>query len=165
MPSIWVFIFLCIIVSGDIWVSHNCQSKATPCVSSIRNGLLNYPNEYVFNVDADVHWILSGEFSNRNVSFVGKNTNTFILFNNIQCNSCEMKFENTTIIVDSTFIANASSSIYLQNVHIISPEYNNTNVSAHWVFIDNAKFFCNKCWFYHLESLQIQLYDDTIFNA
>eukprot|EP01084_Bolivina_argentea_P021531 40016_1 len=168
LHQIWVSICLYIIASGDVWVSQNCQSKPTPCVSSISNALLNYPKEYTFNIDAGVNWIVSGEFSNYSVSFVGNSINTFILFDNIQCNNCQIKFENVTIysyVTIETFIANASSILSLENVNIMSQKYNNTNVPVNWVFTDNAKFICKNCWFYRLDSIQIQLYDHAIFNA
>ncbi len=130
-----------------------------------------------FNIDNGTNRILSQSIINSNISFIGNtndNSNIIILLdltNDITCNNCQLHFENITIEIptpdNNTFTLNEHSILSLQNVKITSQQYNNTfdNVFTNWLFYNNAQFICNKCLFHSLDSLTVQFYDNTIFNA
>eukprot|EP01084_Bolivina_argentea_P153679 267956_1 len=130
---VWTLFIVYHIASSAIWISENCSSKPTPCESSINNGLVNYANETIFNIDNGTHWVLSKSIINSNISFIGNtNNNTYILLdlsNNITCNNCQLHFENIILEVTATnngrFIINEYSILTLQNVYITSTQYNN----------------------------------------
>ncbi len=79
----------------------------------INNGLLDYTNETIFNIDNGTHWVLSKSIINSHT--------LSDLSNDITCNNCQLHFENITVEItvtnNGTFITNQYSILSLQNVY------------------------------------------------